>query len=65
MLVSVIHDIKNQDILDSYNSYNETNITDINELSNDEIINAIENSNDIMISLLGKEFEGEYNITLV
>lgn len=68
MLVSVNqinHDIKVQDILDSHNSYNGTNVTDITSLTDDEIVNAIENSNDIMISLLGEEFEGEYNITLV
>lgn len=59
-----LFDIVVQDILNSHNRYNGTNVTDISLLSEEEIISAIENSNDIMINLLGKDFEGEYNINL-
>ena len=60
-----LFDIIVQDILNSHNRYNGTCVTDISLLSEEEIINAIENSNDIMINLLGEEFEGEYNINLL
>lgn len=60
-----LFDIVVQDILNSHNHYNGTCVTDISLLSEEEIINAIENSNDIMINLLGKDFEGEYNINLL
>ena len=60
-----LFDIVVQDILNSHNHYNGTYVTDISLLSEEEIINAIENSNDIMINLLGEEFEGEYNINLL
>lgn len=60
-----LFDIIVQDILNSHNRYNGTNVTDISLLSEEEIINAIENSNDIMINLLGEDFEGEYNINLL
>lgn len=60
-----LFDIIVQDILNSHNRYNGTNVTDISLLSEEEIISAIENSNDIMINLLGKDFEGEYNINLL
>ena len=60
-----LFDIVVQDILNSHNRYNGTYVTDISLLSEEEIISAIENSNDIMINLLGEEFEGEYNINLL
>lgn len=60
-----LFDIVVQDILNSHNRYNGTNVTDISLLSEEEIISAIENSNDIMINLLGEDFEGEYNINLL
>lgn len=60
-----LFDIVIQDILNSHNRYNGTNVTDISLLSEEEIISAIENSNNIMINLLGEDFEGEYNINLL
>lgn len=60
-----LFDIVVQDILNSHNRYNGICVTDISLLSEEEIISAIENSNDIMINLLGEEFEGEYNINLL
>ena len=47
-----LFDIVVQDILNSHNRYNGTCATDISLLSEEEIINAIEHSNDIMINLL-------------
>ena len=47
-----LFDIIVQDILNSHNRYNGTCVTDISLLSEEEIINAIEHSNDIMINLL-------------
>ena len=47
-----LFDIIVQDILNSHNRYNGTNVTDISLLSEEEIISAIENSNDITINLL-------------
>ena len=49
-----LFDIVVQDILNSHNRYNGTCVTDISLLSEEEIINAIEHSNDIVINLLGE-----------
>ena len=49
-----LFDIIVQDILNSHNRYNGTCVTDISLLTEEEIISAIENINDIKINLLGK-----------
>lgn len=68
MLVNVngnTKEIKDQDIVDSWNHLADVYVSNISELSEESLIYAIENDDCIMNFLLGEDFEGEYNITLV
>lgn len=68
MLVNVngnTKEIKDQDIIDSWNHLADVYISNISELSEEDLIYAIENDDYIMSFLLGENFEGEYNINLL
>lgn len=63
--VSYVIDIDDARIVDAYNKSNETKATKVGELSEDEIVEAVIQDDDILVDLLGEDFEGAFDINII